>query len=155
MEEKAPLGKPVLYGPNGETTVDGLKNSQLWHLWAEEMIEDIQGLQHQAGQLKRSLRDRRKEIDELERDAGQLRLTAMTQTGEARRWKELHRQAILALQNLQENHIDLAEETALREKLANILRRTANALHGGPLPNGLWSFHDLPELATKLKEEKK
>jgi hypothetical protein len=33
--------------------------------------------------------------------------------------------------------------------MRDILHRTANALHGGPLPDGLWSWHDLPELAAK------
>ena len=31
-----PVGKPVLFGPNGEKTTDGLENSQLWHKWAEK-----------------------------------------------------------------------------------------------------------------------
>jgi hypothetical protein len=48
---------------------------------------------------------------------------------------------------------DLDEEQALRERLGDILHRTANALHGGPKENGLWSFHDLPELAMALKEQ--
>ncbi len=46
---------------------------------------------------------------------------------------------------------EAVEERALREKLSKILRATADALHGGPHPNGFWSFHDLPELATKLQ----
>ena len=37
----------------------------------------------------------------------------------------------------------------LRERMADILHRTADALHGGPLENGLWSWHDLPELAEE------
>lgn len=44
------------------------------------------------------------------------------------------------------------EEVALREKLTRILHDTANALHGGPLENGLWSFHDLADLATAHRE---
>ena len=37
-------------------------------------------------------------------------------------------------------------------KQSDILRRTANALHGGPLENGYWSHHDLPELVEQLRE---
>jgi hypothetical protein len=44
---------------------------------------------------------------------------------------------------------DLAEEQALREKLSRILRETANALHGEPMRDGLWSWHDLADLATR------
>jgi hypothetical protein len=42
---------------------------------------------------------------------------------------------------------ELEEERQLRERLNEIL--DANALHGGRKENGLWSFHDLPELAAK------
>ena len=38
-------------------------------------------------------------------------------------------------------------------KQSDILRRTANALHGGPLENGYWSHHDLPELVEQLRED--
>jgi hypothetical protein len=44
---------------------------------------------------------------------------------------------------------ELAEETALREKLDGICTRTVNALKGKPPENVMWSWHDLPELATK------
>lgn len=47
---------------------------------------------------------------------------------------------------------ELEEEQQLRERLSDILHRTANALHGGAKENGLWSFHDLPELATELRK---
>jgi hypothetical protein len=46
---------------------------------------------------------------------------------------------------------DLAESDALRDKMTVILRNTADALHGGPLDDGYWSWHDLPELATQLR----
>jgi hypothetical protein len=44
---------------------------------------------------------------------------------------------------------EVEEELLLRERLSAILDATANALHGGPMKNGLWSFHDLPELALE------
>jgi uncharacterized protein YicC (UPF0701 family) len=47
---------------------------------------------------------------------------------------------------------ELAEDEALRDRLSDLLNDIANALHGGPKENGLWSFHDLPELATKAME---
>ena len=46
----------------------------------------------------------------------------------------------------------IAESDDLRERLAKILSDTANALHGGPLPNGFWSWHDLAELATSQRK---
>ena len=45
--------------------------------------------------------------------------------------------------------MDLKEETALRERLGDLLRQVARALKGPPPPGTLWSFHDLPELAAK------
>jgi hypothetical protein len=44
---------------------------------------------------------------------------------------------------------EFADLHRLRDRLSDLLHATANALHGGPKENGLWSFHDLPELATK------
>jgi hypothetical protein len=49
---------------------------------------------------------------------------------------------------------ELAEETALREKLDDICTRTVNALKGKPPENVLWSWHDLPELATQAMATK-
>lgn len=39
----------------------------------------------------------------------------------------------------------------LRHRMASILERTANALNGPPPPLTWWSWHDLPELAEKLR----
>lgn len=47
---------------------------------------------------------------------------------------------------------ELEENQQLRDRLSDLLNDIANALHGGPKENGLWSFHDLPELATKAME---
>jgi hypothetical protein len=44
------------------------------------------------------------------------------------------------------------EDDALRLTLSKILTDTANELHGGPLENGLWSWHDLAELAKAMRE---
>lgn len=33
-------------------------------------------------------------------------------------------------------------------RMAGLLHDTANALHGGPLSGGMWSWHDLPAIAT-------
>lgn len=46
---------------------------------------------------------------------------------------------------------DVDECDQLREIMADILHRTADALHGGPLENGMWSWHDLPELAKEAR----
>lgn len=43
------------------------------------------------------------------------------------------------------------EANELLERMTSILHLTANALHGGPLENGWWSWHDLPELAERLR----
>ena len=46
---------------------------------------------------------------------------------------------------------ELAELTAQRDKLADILTRTANALKGQPAELAQHSWHDLPEVAQRLK----
>lgn len=45
-------------------------------------------------------------------------------------------------------------ENELSERLGAILAATADALHGVSHPNGLHSFHDLPELAARLRKER-
>ena len=42
----------------------------------------------------------------------------------------------------------------LNERMDRILTATANALHGGPHPGGLHSWHDLPELVEQLRKER-
>jgi hypothetical protein len=44
---------------------------------------------------------------------------------------------------------ELDDLQGLADRLGTLLDATANALHGGPKENGLWSFHDLPDLADK------
>jgi len=55
-----------------------------------------------------------------------------------------------------ERQSDLEEEDKIRNRLAQLLTETANALHKGPKENGFWSWHDLPKLAedamTKIKQ---
>jgi hypothetical protein len=48
---------------------------------------------------------------------------------------------------------DLHDERRLREKLADLLERTANALKGQPAPLHLHDWSDLPKVATQLKAE--
>ena len=48
---------------------------------------------------------------------------------------------------------ELSDTEDLATRLSAILEATANALHGGPKENGLWSFHDLPELAAALRKD--
>ena len=48
---------------------------------------------------------------------------------------------------------EIEELTAQRDKLADILTRTANALKGQPAELSEHSWHDLPEVAQKLKVE--
>lgn len=43
---------------------------------------------------------------------------------------------------------DLTENEALRQRMADILRRTAVALRGPEPPLTRWSWHDLPERAA-------
>lgn len=46
---------------------------------------------------------------------------------------------------------EIDELTAQRDKLADILTRTANALKGQPAELSSHSWHDLPEVAQRLK----
>lgn len=50
-------------------------------------------------------------------------------------------------------HAELVESDALREKMSDILRRTANALKGEPDDLTLHSWHDLTEVAMTLRYE--
>lgn len=56
---------------------------------------------------------------------------------------------------LAEANQEIADQYNLVGRLSKRLEDVANALHGGPLENGLWSFHDLPELAAQLLKDKK
>lgn len=51
--------------------------------------------------------------------------------------------------------VQVEEYDALHQTLSKILTNTANELHGGPLENGMWSWHDLAELAKALRESQK
>lgn len=44
---------------------------------------------------------------------------------------------------------ELKDTESLCNRLSTLLDETANSIHGGRKENGLWSFHDLPELAAK------
>ncbi len=48
---------------------------------------------------------------------------------------------------------DAAEETALRERLSDLLTRTANALKGQPLPLVAHDWSDLPTIAGQLRRD--
>lgn len=37
------------------------------------------------------------------------------------------------------------------QRTGTLLRDTAVAIHGGPMANGFWSHHDLPELAALMR----
>lgn len=41
----------------------------------------------------------------------------------------------------------------IRKRMNEILDATANALHGGRLRHGLWSWHDLAELAQAQRQK--
>lgn len=45
---------------------------------------------------------------------------------------------------------EVAAEQDTVQRMRDLLHATANALHGGSRPNGLWSWHDLPLIAQKL-----
>ena len=55
-----------------------------------------------------------------------------------------------AADELRRLHAESLEAEALREKMSDILRRTANALKGEPDELTLHSWHDLPEVAIEL-----
>jgi hypothetical protein len=52
------------------------------------------------------------------------------------------------LSELREEEADTGELVA---RQGDILRATADALHGGPLADGWWSHHDLAEIAAKMR----
>lgn len=46
---------------------------------------------------------------------------------------------------------DVEDADGVRERLSEILKATANALHGGSLKHGLWSWHDLHVIAEEQR----
>ena len=50
--------------------------------------------------------------------------------------------------DVEELRRDLADNEALRDRMEDLLTRTANALRGAPPPLTLWSWHDLPARAA-------
>jgi hypothetical protein len=63
-----------------------------------------------------------------------------------------NQQYALEIERLREEQEDTIK---LIETTGAILAATADALHGGPLPDeGMHSWHDLPELAEKLRAER-
>lgn len=48
-----------------------------------------------------------------------------------------------------QNELNIAD--ALIGRLSKRLNATAEALHGGPHRDGLWSWHDLPDLVERLR----
>lgn len=60
---------------------------------------------------------------------------------------------LAAAAELRRLHAELVESDAMREKLSDILRRTATALKGEPDEFGVHSWHDLPEVAMTLRYE--
>ena len=60
---------------------------------------------------------------------------------------------LAAAAELRRLHAELVESDAMREKMSDILRRTATALKGDPDELTLHSWHDLPEVARTLRYE--
>ncbi len=58
------------------------------------------------------------------------------------------REAIARLKELEE---DVADEAGVREKMHVILTKTVNALKGKPKSLTAHSWHDLPEIAEKMR----
>ncbi len=46
---------------------------------------------------------------------------------------------------------DIHEYHARQVRQSELLHATANALHGGAMPDGYWSWHDLPQLAAAMR----
>jgi hypothetical protein len=58
-------------------------------------------------------------------------------------------------EEIEQLRAEIADLDDLRERMVDILTRTANALHGGYAPpDCLHSWHDLPELVEKLRAER-
>lgn len=51
---------------------------------------------------------------------------------------------------LEEEELD---SDRIRTRMHVLLDATANALHGGRLKHGLWSWHDLPDLARAQRQK--
>jgi hypothetical protein len=58
-----------------------------------------------------------------------------------------------SVKQIVELQMEVDDLVSLNHRLNDILDKTANALHGGPMDKGLWSFHDLPDLATALRSK--
>jgi hypothetical protein len=56
-------------------------------------------------------------------------------------------------EEIEQLKINLDEERRLREKLADLLERTANALKGPPAYLYSHDWSDLPKVATQLRDE--
>lgn len=54
---------------------------------------------------------------------------------------------------IEELHAEATLSESLIGRQAHILRKVANALHGGELKNGEWSHHDLGEIAIEKMAE--
>lgn len=76
-------------------------------------------------------------------------IDAMLTEQPAPKWMGARFDSALHEQPAQQQEID--ELTAQRDKLADILTRTANALKGQPAELSSHSWHDLPEVAQQLK----
>jgi hypothetical protein len=57
------------------------------------------------------------------------------------------------LRDMTQMRTELMESEKIRDRMSAILRQVADALHGGPLEDGYWSWHDLPELAAALRTD--
>jgi uncharacterized coiled-coil DUF342 family protein len=57
-------------------------------------------------------------------------------------------------EEIEQLRAEIADLDDLRERMVDILTRTANALHGQALKDGLHSWDNLPELAEKLREQR-
>lgn len=69
------------------------------------------------------------------------------------RKRKTRKPTIRSLQlKIRELRRELKDDDAVRDRMSKILRATAVALHGGPLKDGYWSWHDLPIIAEHLRK---
>lgn len=93
----------------------------------------------------------RNETEHLEKDRNnlELRVKALEDELAAVKAERLH-----AVSTLSEQVDEASFDDRVRERMADILTRTADALHGQAPKDGLHSWHDLPELVVQMRKER-
>lgn len=80
------------------------------------------------------------------------RLEMAAQSGRAGNLRSVENTCRAAIARIKELEEEVEDESRTRETMAKILTNTANALKGKPKPLHSHSWHDLPEIAEKLRD---